>query len=109
MNREVLIEQTGLNGDLERQARYREEIYEFKLYVAGNNAKSRLASDNLKNICNKYLAGKGHIEIIDLTKNPKLAKSDQIIAVPTLMIKNFPGRRIIGDLSDPNKVLECLR
>ena len=70
--------------------------------------KSQLACDNLKKICSKYLAGKCCIEIIDLTKNPNLARADQIIAIPTLVRKNYPGKRIIGDLSNQEKVLEFL-
>lgn len=101
-------EQTGQTGDLAEQARYCEDTYELRLYVAGINIKSQLALDNLKKICTKYLEGKYHIEIIDLAKNPSLAKEDQIIAIPTLERKNHPGRRIIGDLSDQKKVLKFL-
>jgi circadian clock protein KaiB len=94
--------------DSAKQAQNDEDIYELKLYVACNNKKSKLAFENLKKICSKYLAGKCHIEIIDLTKNPRLAREDQIIAIPTLMRKNYPGRRIIGDLSNAEKVLNIL-
>ncbi len=99
---------TGQPKDLTRQAEHNEYIYELILYVAGNKTKSQLAFDNLKKICSKYLAGKCCIEIIDLTKNPNLARADQIIAIPTLVRKNYPGKRIIGDLSNQETVMEFL-
>jgi circadian clock protein KaiB len=94
-------------NDSVKQAQNDEDIYELRLYIVGNNRKSQLAFDNLKKICFKYLAGKCHIEVIDLTKNPALAREDQIIAIPTLMRKNCP-RKIIGDLSNQERVLEIL-
>ena len=95
-------------SDSTKQAYQDEGIYELKLYVVGNNIKSRLALNNLKKICSEYLEGKCHIEVIDLTENPSLARKDQIIAIPTLIKKNYPKRKIIGDLSNPEKVLEFL-
>lgn len=89
------------------KAQYDKDIYELKLYVAGNNKKSQLAFNNLKEICHKFLAGRCHIEIIDLKENPSLARVDQIIAIPTLIRKNYPGR-IIGDLSNQEGVLRML-
>lgn len=76
--------------------------------MASNSIKSKLALDNLKEICYKYLRGKCHIEVVDLRKNPSLARTDQIVAVPTPMRKGYPGRKIVGDLSNPGKVLEVL-
>jgi circadian clock protein KaiB len=102
------MEDTEQPGDSARQAQHDEDIYELRLYVVGNNRKSQLAFENLREICCKYLAGKCHIEVIDLTKNPGLARADQIVAIPALMRKNFPGRRIIGDLSNQERVLEFL-
>ncbi|MDQ1261487.1 MAG: circadian clock protein KaiB [Euryarchaeota archaeon] len=102
------MENTEQPGGLARQTRHDEDIYELRLYVVGNNRKSQLAFENLKMICFKYLAGKCHIEVINLTKNPGLAKTDQIVAIPALMRKNYPGRRIVGDLSNHEKVLEFL-
>ena len=102
------MEDTEQPSDSAKQAQHDEDIYELRLYVVGNNRKSQLAFENLKEICYKYLAGKCHIEVIDLTKNPGLAREDQIIAIPTLMRKNYPGKRIIGDLSNQEKVLEFL-
>jgi circadian clock protein KaiB len=101
------MEDTEQQNDPAKQAQHDEDIYELRLYVVGNNRKSQLAFENLKEICFKYLAGKCRIEVIDLTKNPGLAREDQIIAIPTLMRKNYP-RRIIGDLSNQERVLEIL-
>ena len=82
------------------------ETYILKLYVAGQTPNSLAAFKNLKVICEKYLAGRYSIEIVDLLKNPKLAKGDQIIAVPTL-VRQLPEplRKIIGDLSNTERVL----
>ena len=80
--------------------------FELRLYVAGQTAKSLAAFANLKRICETHLAGEYSIEIIDLTKNPALAAGDQILAVPTL-VRRFPEpiRKIIGDLSNEERVL----
>jgi circadian clock protein KaiB len=77
-----------------------------RLYVAGQTPKSLRALANLKKICEEYLTGKYHIEIIDLLENPQLASKDQILAIPTL-IRNLPEpvRKIIGDLSNVERVL----
>lgn len=82
------------------------EKYILRLYVAGKSSRSMLAILNLKKICNKYLKSNYELEIIDLFQFPSLAKAEQIIAVPTL-IKNtpLPLRRIIGDMSNTEKVL----
>jgi circadian clock protein KaiB len=80
--------------------------WKLRLYVAGQTAKSVAAFTNLKRICEQHLAGKYHIEIIDLLKNPTLAKGDQILAIPTLVRKlPQPIRKIIGDLSNTERVL----
>src|SRR5208283_3343610 len=82
------------------------EIYELRLYVAGHTPKSIEAFDNLKKLCEDHLKGKYHIEVIDLLKNPQLAKGDQIIAVPTLVRELPPPiKKIIGDLSNTLRVL----
>ncbi len=80
--------------------------YHMRLYVAGQTAKSLRAIANLKTVCEEHLAGRYEIEIIDLLKNPKLAAGDQILALPTL-VRRLPAplKRIIGDLSDTDKVL----
>lgn len=80
--------------------------YELRLYVAGQTPKSLSAFDNLKKICEEHLAGQYHIEVIDLLKNPQLASGDQILAIPTLVRKlPAPIRKIIGDLSNTERVL----
>lgn len=77
-----------------------------RLYVAGQNPRSRRAFDNLKALCETHLAGRYDIEIIDLLENPTLARGDQIVAVPTLVRKlPEPVRKIIGDLSNTERVL----
>lgn len=80
--------------------------FELRLYVAGQTAKSIVALANLKRICETHLAGEYSVEIIDLTKKPALAAGDQIFAVPTL-VRRFPEpvRKIIGDLSNEERVL----
>ncbi|MBN1566409.1 MAG: circadian clock KaiB family protein [Acidobacteria bacterium] len=84
----------------------REPTWELRLYVAGQTAKSLQAFANLKRICEEHLGGKYAIEVIDLIKNPELAKGDQIFALPTLVRKlPEPVRKIIGDLSNTERVL----
>jgi len=80
--------------------------FELRLYVASQTPKSVAALANLKRICETHLAGEYSIEVIDLTKNPGLAAGDQILAVPTL-VRRFPEpiRKIIGDLSNEERVL----
>ena len=83
-----------------------EGVWNLRLYVAGQTAKSIKAFANLKKICEEHLAGKYTIEVIDLSANPRLAKGDQILALPTLVRKLPPPlRKIIGDLSDSERVL----
>ena len=80
--------------------------FELRLYVAGQTAKSLAACANLKRICETHLAGRYRIEVIDLTKNPKLAAGDQILALPTLVRRlPKPVKKIIGDLSNEERVL----
>jgi len=83
-----------------------EEVWELRLYVAGQTPKSVTALVNLERICNKHLAGRYRIEVIDLTQTPQLAAGDQIVAVPTL-IRRLPApiRKVIGDLSNTERVL----
>ena len=80
--------------------------YELRLYVAGQTPRSVQAFANLKKICEEHLAGRYRIEVIDLLENPQLAKGDQILAIPTL-VRTLPSpiRKIIGDLSDKERVL----
>ena len=80
--------------------------YHLRLYVAGQSPKSVRAVENLRRVCEEHLAGRYTIELVDLMENPQLARADEIIAVPTLVRKlPEPIRRIIGDLSNTEKVL----
>jgi circadian clock protein KaiB len=84
--------------------------WELRLYVAGQTPKSIAAFSNLKRVCEEHLAGKYKIEVIDLIKNPQLAQGDQIVAIPTLVRKlPEPVRKIIGDLSNTERVLVGLQ
>ncbi|HEX8656505.1 MAG TPA: circadian clock protein KaiB [Hymenobacter sp.] len=83
-----------------------EETWELRLYVAGQTPKSVLALTNLKKYCEQHLRGRYKIEVIDLLVNPQLAEGDQILAIPTLVRKvPEPIRKIIGDLSNEERVL----
>jgi len=83
-----------------------EELWDLRLYVAGQTPKSLDAFANLKRICEEHLAGKYKIEIIDLLQNPQLARGDQILAIPTLVRKlPTPIKKIIGDLSNTERVI----
>jgi circadian clock protein KaiB len=84
-----------------------EEVeYNLRLYVAGQTARSLHAFANLKKICEEHLAGRYKIEVVDLLQNPQLARGDQILALPTLVRKlPAPVRKIIGDLSNTERVL----
>jgi circadian clock protein KaiB len=80
--------------------------YVLRLYVAGQTPKSMTALANLKKICEEYLEGRYQIQVVDLLKNPQLASGDQILAVPTLVRRlPEPIRKIIGDLSNTERVL----
>jgi circadian clock protein KaiB len=82
------------------------EKYDLCLYVAGDTQRSATALANLKRICAEHLDGQYRIKVVDLVKNPGLARSDQILAIPTL-VRRLPSpiRKIIGDLSDTERVL----
>ena len=82
------------------------ETWHLRLYVAGQTPKSIAAFANLKKLCEEHLKGQYTIEVVDLLENPKLAKGDQILAIPTLVRKLPPPlRKIIGDLSNTERVL----
>jgi circadian clock protein KaiB len=92
---------TRKNGSSQDSAKW-----ELRLYTAGQTPKSLAAIKNLKKVCEEHFAGQYEIEIIDLLKNPRLAKDDQIVAIPTLVRKlPEPVRKIIGDLSDTERTL----
>jgi circadian clock protein KaiB len=94
------------NGTAKAKNPKKEMAYDLRLYVAGQTPRSLHAFSNLKRICDEHLAGRYRIQIIDLLENPKLAKGDQILAIPTL-VRTIPkpARKIIGDLSNTDRVL----
>jgi len=82
------------------------DFWNLRLYVAGHSAKCVAAVRNLNTFCETHLAGRYRIEIIDLLENPKLARDDQILAIPTLVRKvPEPLRKIVGDLSNAERML----
>lgn len=82
------------------------DFWDLRLYVAGQTPKSMTAFANLKRICEEHLAGKYRIEVVDLLKEPQLARGDQILALPTLVRKlPEPIKKIIGDLSNTERTL----
>ncbi len=86
------------------------EQWNLRLYVAGQSPKSLRAFANLKRLCEEHLQSHYQIEIIDLIANPQLAAGDEIVAIPTL-VRHLPApmRKIIGDLSDEDRVLVGLQ
>jgi circadian clock protein KaiB len=89
-----------------RPAKTNKVDYILRLYVAGQTPKSVAALDNLNKICKEHLAGQYKLQVVDLLENPQLARGDQILAIPTLVRKlPLPVRRIIGDLSNTERVL----
>jgi circadian clock protein KaiB len=87
-------------------ARARAKEWELRLYIAGKTPRAIQAFQNLQRICEEHLAGRYHIQIIDLLERPALARGDQIVAVPTLVRRlPEPVRKIIGDLSNTERVL----
>jgi circadian clock protein KaiB len=81
-------------------------VLDLRLYVAGQTPKSLAAISNLKKICDEYSVEEYHLEVIDLAKNPALARNHQILAIPTLVRSlPVPIRKIIGDLSDTERVV----
>lgn len=86
------------------------KLWQLRLYVAGKSPKSVAAFGNIKRLCEEHLAGEFEIEVIDLIENPRLAKDDQIVAIPTLVRKLPPPiRKIIGDLSNTERTLVGLQ
>ncbi|OHB55504.1 MAG: hypothetical protein A2Y07_02880 [Planctomycetes bacterium GWF2_50_10] len=81
-------------------------VYTLKLYIAGMTPRSTRAVANIKEICEKYLKGRYHLEVVDVYQQPTLAKGEQIIAAPTLIKKlPLPLRKFIGDMADVEKIL----
>lgn len=103
----VKLSESREMGDI---AKPHEEKWELRLYTAGQTPKSVAAFNNLKRLCEEHMPGRYEIEVIDLMVNPRLAKEDQIVAIPTLVRKlPEPLRRIIGDLSDTERALVGLQ
>lgn len=101
-----MTERASHAGDPVSEADLDPGYYHLRLYVAGQTQKSLAALTNLKRVCEAHLAGRYEIEVIDLQQNPQLAAGDQILAIPTLVRRlPMPLRRIIGDLSNTEKVL----
>jgi circadian clock protein KaiB len=83
--------------------------WHFRLYVAGQTPRSLLALVNLRRLCETHLAGRHRIEVIDLAKHPERGRTDQIVALPTLVRKApAPDKRLIGDLSNTARVLTSI-
>src|SRR4051812_5873497 len=98
------------DGATSRQVEADREVWELRLYVAGETPKSLAAVANLNRICDEHMPGRFKIEIVDLLKHPQLARGDQIVAIPTLVRKlPNPVRKIIGDLSNTEKTLVGLQ
>ena len=86
------------------------EVWELRLYIAGQTPRSVAAFANLNRLCEEYLPGRYKIEVIDLIQHPQLAAGDQIVAIPTLVRKlPEPLRRIVGDLSNTERALVGLQ
>jgi circadian clock protein KaiB len=86
------------------------EVWELRLYVAGQSTRSIAAFANLKKLCEEHLAGRYTIEVVDLLEKPQLAKGEQIVAIPTLVRKlPEPIRKIVGDLSNEERTLVGLQ
>ena len=84
----------------------REEFWNLRLYVAGQSTKCQAAVRNLNRFCEEHLAGRYRVEVVDLLENPRLARDDQILAIPTLVRKvPQPLRKIVGDLSNAERML----
>jgi len=105
MTRKKAID-AGLKGLRVSVNELKDETYLLKLYVTGMTPQSIHAIENLKQICEDHLKGRYNLEVVDLYKNPGLAAGEQIIAAPTLIKKlPLPLRRIIGNMSDTDRVL----
>jgi circadian clock protein KaiB len=87
-----------------------DEVWHLRLYVAGQSPKSLQAFSNLTTLCEEHLTGRYEIEVIDLVEDPAMAEHDDVLAIPTLVRRiPAPPRKIIGDLSDTDRVLHGLR
>jgi circadian clock protein KaiB len=93
-----------------RRAARQPEVWRLRLYVAEGSPKSRTALANLQRLCEEHLPGRYKIEVVDLRDNPRLARGDQIVAIPTLVRRLPPPiRKIVGDLSNAERTLVGLQ
>jgi circadian clock protein KaiB len=101
---------TNMTSDAPPEATQAPEQWNLRLYVAGQSPKSLRAYENLMQICAEHLDSRYNVEIVDLLENPQLAAGDEIVAIPTLVRRlPAPMRKIIGDLSDSDRVLVGLQ
>ena len=99
-------EPASVGGTKSAVARFRRAKYVLRLYVSGSTLKSAMAIENVKRVCEQHLKGRYDLEVIDIHQHANLARDEQIVAVPTLIKRlPIPLRKLIGDLSDLNKVL----
>lgn len=100
------MDQDGIEEFEESMENLEHEVYLLRLYITGMTPNSKRAVENVKRICEQHLSGRYELEVIDIYQQPSLAQEEQIIAAPTL-IKKLPGplRRLIGDMSNTEKVL----
>jgi circadian clock protein KaiB len=104
------VPRAGRRGNGKTGRRRATDTWQLRLYVAGRSPKSVAAYANLVRICEEHLGGRYTIEVVDLLKNPHLARGDQIVAIPTLVRKlPEPMRRIVGDLSNTDQTLVGLQ
>ena len=97
----------GLAGEMKQAASHsRQAKYLLRLYVSGSTLKSSLAIENIKRVCEQHLKGRYELEVVDIFQQAKLARDEQIVAVPTLIKRlPLPLRRLVGDMSNLKKVL----
>ena len=112
MGAQEMLRARPMTGGMSPRDRFEgdDQVWELRLYVAGQSSKSLTAFANLRRVCEEHLPGKYSIEVIDLLENPQLAKGDQIVAIPTLVRKlPEPIRKIVGDLSNVERTLVGLQ
>ena len=94
---------------VDTQAEQEQDYFSLRLYVTGQSDKSLLARSNLRRVCDTHLAGRYALEVVDLAENPRRAADDRILVTPTLVRRHpGPAKRIVGDLSNTEKLLDRL-
>jgi circadian clock protein KaiB len=106
MSKRKLVDRSAEFEHAIKSARHSNERYVLRLYVTGSTPRSSKAIQNLRALCEEHLQGRYDLEVIDIYQQPVLARGEQIIAAPTL-IKKLPAplRKVVGDLSDSDRVL----